>query len=69
MKKKWTLITNNYLKVTDIIKSASRPQKTAKNPKIKLYEYNTVSDVMNKDIKIIQRSFFIGPLKQETQEV
>jgi hypothetical protein len=48
MKKKCTLITNNYLKVTDT-KNAFRLQRTVKKPKIKLY--NTVSEVMNKIIK------------------
>lgn len=66
MKKKWTLITNNYLKVTDIKKSAFRPQKTVKKTKIKLY--NTVSDVMNEVIKLYNADVYIGPLKQETHE-
>jgi hypothetical protein len=51
MKTKWTLATNNYLKVTDIKKSAFRPHKTVKKTKIKLH--STVSEVMKKVIKII----------------
>ena len=61
MKKKWTLITNNYLNVIDIKKNAFRPQKTVKKTKIKLY--NTVREVMNKVIKIIQRSFLCWSIK------
>jgi hypothetical protein len=36
MKKKWTLITSNYLKVASIINNVFRPQKTSKKTRSKL---------------------------------
>jgi len=37
MKENWTLITNNFLKITGILNNVFRPQKTLKKATIKLY--------------------------------
>ena len=37
MKEKWTLITNNFFKITGILNNAFRPQKTLKKTRIKLH--------------------------------
>jgi len=46
MKKKWTLITCNYLKITGVINSVFKPQKTLKQMTVKLFSTLTLPSLL-----------------------